>query len=129
MDDKKELKKLLKEIYSSLTAEQKKKVKACKTTEELLNFISEEKIELPDEIFDAISGGLIFLNAEADAFQSGLQWEVINDTTGNVDGRFSDVWDANKFALDTGQSLEITRDFSKVQEIRDNYKKAQEGGC
>ena len=55
--------------------------------------------------------------------------EVINDTTGNADGRFSSVWDADSFALDHGYSLEITRDWSKITEIRDNYARSRSEDC
>ena len=47
----------LKEIYDSLTDEQKAKAKKCKTTEELLKLAGEEGIELPDEALDAAAGG------------------------------------------------------------------------
>lgn len=41
-----------------LTDEQKEKMKACKTMEELLAFAKEENIELPDELLEAVSGGI-----------------------------------------------------------------------
>jgi len=48
----------LKGIYDSLTEEQKEKMKACKTAEELSAFATEENIELPDDAMDMISGGV-----------------------------------------------------------------------
>ena len=47
----------LKEIYGSLTDEQKEKAKKCKTTDELLKLAAEEGVELPDELLDAAAGG------------------------------------------------------------------------
>ncbi len=40
------------------TDEQKEKMKACKTMEELLAFAKEENIELSDELLEAVSGGV-----------------------------------------------------------------------
>ena len=40
------------------TDEQKEKMKACKTAEELLAFAREENINLPDELLEAVSGGV-----------------------------------------------------------------------
>lgn len=48
----------LKEIYDSLTEEQKENAKACKTAEELSAFAIEDNIELPDDVIDMISGGV-----------------------------------------------------------------------
>ena len=43
--------------YSDLTDEQKAKVSACKTPEELLALAKEEGYELSDEQLSAVSGG------------------------------------------------------------------------
>ena len=51
------LNELLMGIYDSLTDEQKKKAKACKTMDEFMAFAGKEGVELPDEALDAISGG------------------------------------------------------------------------
>ncbi len=51
--------KLLKELWSSLTDEQKEKVEGCQTTEELMELAGKEGIELPGETLDAIAGGRI----------------------------------------------------------------------
>ena len=55
--DNKKLNELLKGIFESLTEEQKKKAAACKTFEELTAFLTNEGVELPDELLDAVSGG------------------------------------------------------------------------
>ena len=55
----KNLNEVLKGIYGSLTDEQKEKVKACKTMDELVKFAGEEGIELPDEVLDAVAGGVV----------------------------------------------------------------------
>ena len=55
MDEK--LQAALKDIYDSLTDEQKEKAKACKTMEELMLLAGKEGFELPDEMLDRVSGG------------------------------------------------------------------------
>ncbi len=65
MDDKK-LNELLNKALNSLTEEQKEKAKACKTTKELLDYLSVEGVELsdeagaelPDEALDMVAGGV-----------------------------------------------------------------------
>ena len=47
----------IKGFYDSLTDEQKEKVKACKTMEELTVLVGKEGVELPDEVLDDVSGG------------------------------------------------------------------------
>ena len=43
--------------YNDLTDEQKAKVKACKTVEELVELAKAEGVELTDEQFNSIAGG------------------------------------------------------------------------
>lgn len=45
------------ELLKGLTEEQIAKVKACKSTEEMLAFAKEEGIELTEEQLEAVSGG------------------------------------------------------------------------
>ncbi len=71
MDDKK-LNDLLKGIFDSLTDEQKEKAKACKTTKELLDYLSAEGVELsdeagaelPDEALDMVAGGVSVIRTD-----------------------------------------------------------------
>ena len=46
-----------KEFYESLSDEVKAKIKACKTEEETLKVLQDEKIELDPELLDKVSGG------------------------------------------------------------------------
>ena len=46
-----------KELYNSLSEDVKAKIKACKTEEEMMNVLAEEKIELDPELLDSVSGG------------------------------------------------------------------------
>ena len=55
MDEK--MNEKLKEIYDSLTDEQKEKAKNCKTVDELMDFAGEEDIELPEELLENVAGG------------------------------------------------------------------------
>lgn len=74
------MKKALKEIFDKLTDEQKEKAKACKTMDELMEFIGKEGIELPDDLLDNVAGG----------FQ--IQWKKVDlqpyesTPTGRKDG-------------------------------------------
>lgn len=58
MEDKKTAE-LLKGIWDSLTEKQKEKAKACKTADELVKLAASEGIELPDELLDAVAGGVV----------------------------------------------------------------------
>ena len=53
------LNEMLKKLWGSLTEEQKEKAKACKTTDELVKLAASEGIELPDELLDAVAGGVV----------------------------------------------------------------------
>ncbi len=55
--DNKNLNELLNQALASLTEEQKAKAKACKTVKELIDYLSAEGVELPDEAMDKVSGG------------------------------------------------------------------------
>ena len=46
-----------KEFYNTLSEDVKTKIKACKTEEEMMRVLAEEKIELDPELLDSISGG------------------------------------------------------------------------
>ena len=48
---------LIKGILDSLTDEQKQKAADCKDTDELLQKLSGEGEDLPDELLDAVAGG------------------------------------------------------------------------
>ena len=51
--------KALKELWDSLTDEQKEKAKECKSTDELTALAGRMGIELPDEMLDSVAGGMI----------------------------------------------------------------------
>ena len=75
MDD--QLSTTMRQLWNSLTDEQKAKACACSTMDELLALAGEEKIELLDELMD-VAGGYVFLNEDT------MDYEVINDTDGSV---------------------------------------------
>jgi len=58
--EEKKMSELLKGVYDSLTDEQKEKVKGCKTLDEFLALAGKEGVELPDELLDAASGGIVY---------------------------------------------------------------------
>ena len=58
MEDNKKTDIITEEIYASLSDEQKKKAKNCKTLDEFIAFAKKEDIELPDEVLNDISGGV-----------------------------------------------------------------------
>ena len=48
----------LKGIYKQLTDEQKEKLKTCKDMDAFMQLAGEWGIELPDEMVDAVAGGI-----------------------------------------------------------------------
>ena len=46
-----------KEFYNTLSEDVKTKIKACKTEEEMMRVLEEEKIELDSELLESVSGG------------------------------------------------------------------------
>ena len=46
-----------KEFYSTLSEDAKNKIKACKTEEEMMKVLAEEKIELVPELLESVNGG------------------------------------------------------------------------
>ena len=59
MENETKMTELFKDVWDSLTDEQKKKAAECKNADELLAFAGSEGIELPDELVDAVSGGAL----------------------------------------------------------------------
>ena len=53
-----EMKELLGNVIASLSDEQKEKVKACETVDQLMGQLGEMGVELPDELLDLVGGGL-----------------------------------------------------------------------
>ena len=58
MDEK--VKDSIKELYDKLTDEQKVKVETCKSQAELVAFLSEEDIAIPDELLSGVAGGFVW---------------------------------------------------------------------
>ena len=46
-----------KEFYESLSEETKAKIRACKSEQEMLKVLAEERIELDPDLLDSVSGG------------------------------------------------------------------------
>ena len=59
-----------KEFYESLSDEVKAKIKACKTEEEMLKVLQDEKIELDPDMLDSVSGGNDILLVDCSAKNS-----------------------------------------------------------
>ena len=59
MDERKNQEEKLKEIFDSLTDEQKEKIKACKTPDEVVKLVKSDGFELSDEALELISGGIV----------------------------------------------------------------------
>jgi len=124
MEEKKH-RKTLKEIYDSLTDEQKEKAKACKSVDELVRLAGEERIELPDELMNTVAGGYLF----QDNGSKGI--EIIRDSDGaylgSVDtkGLYGDeIWkEARRQAAAKGQSSERLADWAALNRLRDSAKK------
>ena len=46
-----------KEFYNSLSDEVKEKIKACRSEEDMLKVLQEERIELSPDLLEGVSGG------------------------------------------------------------------------
>ena len=117
--DKKIMDKDLFAIYDSLSEEQKQHVKECKTMDELYAFAAKEKIELPDEILDSVSGGYVFI----DQYMGGQDYQVINDKTGEVMERnIPHYTAADNRARTLGQSSQIIgwEELNKLRKSNNN---------
>ena len=75
------------ELLKGLTEEQIAKVKACKTTEEMLTVAKEEGIELSDEQLEAVSGGGCFSTAKCPVCGS-TDYEAVGRKTESVEDHF-----------------------------------------
>ena len=51
-----------KKIYDNMTDEQKKRAERCKTSEEFMAIVEGEGVEMPDEMFDDVAGGVADLS-------------------------------------------------------------------
>ena len=58
--EEKKLIALLRDTFHTLTDDQKEKVRACKDLNELTALLGEMGVELPDELLDAVAGGVIY---------------------------------------------------------------------
>ena len=56
--ENRKLNEALKGLAASLTEEQREKVKACKTPDELTALLGKLGVALPDELLDAVAGGV-----------------------------------------------------------------------
>ena len=70
--EKEELEALVNGILESLTPEQREKLKGCTSLEEVLGLASEEGVELPAELLEAVAGGRI-------TYIGDKNWGVVND--------------------------------------------------
>ena len=103
----KDMKDILKELWGSLTDEQKEKAKACKTSDELLKLAGEEGIELPDEVLDAVAGGYIYRTTRS--YYNDRPYQVVDDETGKVLAKDLEKLNAESRAKELGVSwAEIT---------------------
>ena len=99
-------------VYDSLTDEQKAKVKACKSAEEVMQLAADESIELPDEVLDAVSGGYLFRTQRGKTATGDPNdtFDVINDKTGEVmEGGILGRGNAEARARALGQSADTVQ--------------------
>ena len=108
---------LYKGVLDSLTDEQREKALACNTPDEFIALASKEGFELPDEVIETVSAGYIFKNGSG-------QYEVIDDTTGDVKKTFSDWEKAWVSASGLGARAEWI-DARSLWELRRKYQEQQ----
>ena len=49
-----------KDLYDSLTEQQKQKLESCRSREEMADFLLAEGIELTDELLESVAGGYLW---------------------------------------------------------------------
>ena len=98
------LNELLKNVWDSLTDEQKEKAKECKTADELLKLAGEEGIELPDELLDAAAGGALVKIIDKYGY---VTWNVYRNGIRSKIFEWDQFEQAKKFAETNHISTEI----------------------
>ncbi|MCR5397928.1 MAG: hypothetical protein K6E68_00165 [Lachnospiraceae bacterium] len=81
----KELNDAIKEMWDSLTDEQKEKAKECKSMDELMLLAGRYGIELPDEVLVTAAGGntnMFYKTVKCPYCACGVSAEVIGDGSG-----------------------------------------------
>ena len=112
------LEELLKDIWGSLTDEQKEKMKERKSWDEMMSYAGKENIELPDELLDAVSGGYIL--PEYNEQEDRWTYFVINDNNGNQEGGYYVL----EWAQDAAREKGFSTDFITHEEyhnLRDKH--------
>ena len=96
--ENKNIEEMLREVYGSLTEEQKKQVMDCSDPDHLLELAAEWGIELPDEVLKAVSGG--YLYSDTDFETHTRYWQVVdeNDKGRIVSGPYYDLTKAESEA-------------------------------
>ncbi len=77
--------------------------------------------KMDDENLDKVNGGLIFNAKDIKGSDPDYHWELIDDNTGNVMGRYKSYDKAAQDAVETGRSTEIT-DWERLTGLRDRKK-------
>ena len=109
MADGKKLNEMLAGIWDSLTDEQKAKAKECKSADELIKLAGEEGIELPDEVLDAVAGGVIYQHKDD---YGRTVYDVLDDKNPNQRpyGTYYSLSQAVASTYSLGLSSQILRD-------------------
>ena len=102
--DNEKLNELLKNVWDSLTDEQKEKAEECKTADELLKLAAEEGIELPDEALDAAAGGALVKITDKYGY---VTWNVYRNGIRSKIFEWDQFEQAKKFAETNHISTEI----------------------
>ncbi len=126
--ENKELNKLLEELWDSLTDEQKEKAKSCKSIDEFMKLTGEEKIELPDEMLDAVSGGYLYRSNDP---RTKMPWQVLDPYSGDVITSFATYDEAYEYADKNHYGTTIVT-WDEIQKAREDYqlrKEQQSKGC
>ncbi len=91
------IEKALKDLYETLTDEQKKKASACKTIDELTAYLGEEGIDLPDELLEDVGGGMDYpLNSgSGSVFRLADTKKPINALSANGTGTTANIFGVN----------------------------------
>ena len=130
-----ELNEVLKDMWSSLTDEQKEKAKECRSIDELMALAGQLGVELPDDMLDAVAGGEIVRlnNGRYRVYgvrMGGRAWRPGHLATMD-DQNNMDYGPINVTCDTLEQAIQFARDHHLNSNIisEAEYNKQQNGGC
>ena len=73
---------------------------------------------IDDDALEGVSGGLIFDSSNIAGADPNNPFEVLDDSNGQVLARANSYEQARRYAEHMGQSIDFTKDWNSVQNLR-----------